>query len=155
MGGPLACQEDGGSSSYKQALKVEGSLGACVWAGWRGVLYVEDSLGARVWAGWRGVSVCESECECLSCCLSPALFTFLSPRSEMLRNLKNLSHVLWGLNWVLELDCSAPYRRFIGHTWKQAPDYESECNWVQLDKSMDVLSTLKLLAFNSKSLILD
>ena len=56
MGGHWARQEDGGSSSYKQALKVEGSLGACVRA------------------GWRGVSVCESECECLSCCLSPAVY---------------------------------------------------------------------------------
>ena len=36
-------------------------------------LCVEDSLGACVWAGCRGVSVCESECNCPSCCLSPAL----------------------------------------------------------------------------------
>ena len=36
-------------------------------------LCVEDSLGACVRAGWRGVSVCESECNCPSCCLSPAL----------------------------------------------------------------------------------
>ena len=114
----------GGSSNHKQVRKVE-----------------EKSLEEYASAGWRGVFEGEHECQCvcLGAFLQLCFFISLSPNLSCYGIQNCVACAVWDLTKYSSWIAVYPTNDSLDTPGNKVIDYENMCNWVHLDKSMDLL----------------